>query len=61
MVYLARRSQAGSSALCAVRWLCCSAVAVRYLHGAWREMLGFGGGSWRGGAQAALVAALWAV
>ena len=60
VVYLARRSQLGSAALCCVRWLCCAAVGGRYLHGAVQRYLQTGGGSQRDGAQAALLLVLWA-
>ena len=59
MVYLARRSQVGSAALCCVRWLCCAAVGGHFLHGALQRYLQ-DGGSQRDGAQAALLLVLWA-
>jgi hypothetical protein len=60
VVYLDRRSQLGSAALCGVRWLACASIAGRFLHGALQRHLQTGGGSQRDGAQAALLLVLWA-
>ena len=61
VVYLARRSRAGSAALCCVRLTSATAVGGWFLRSALHEEhLQTGGGSLRAAAQAALLLALWA-
>jgi hypothetical protein len=60
VAYLARRSQAGSTALCCARWLASATLGGRFLHATLQRCLHTGGGGVRDGAQAALLLVLWA-